>query len=107
MQRDLGEIFQRKSSDWFGGAFITVSDTSVSPDLGYLKVFLSLYNVSDKDALMESIDLKGKEIRKILAAKIRNDVRVVPELQFFEDNSLEEMNKMDALFDKIKKDKKD
>jgi len=107
MQKDLGEIFQRKSSDWFGGAFITVSETSVTPDLGYVKVYLSLYNVDDKDKLMEEIELRSKEIRKILASKIRNSVRKIPELQYFEDNSLEEMNKMDALFDKIKKERED
>jgi len=107
MQKDLGEIFQRKSSDWFGGAFITVSETSVTPDLGYVKVYLSLYNVDDKDKLMEEIELRSKEIRKILASKFRNSVRKIPELQYFEDNSLEEMNKMDALFDKIKKERED
>jgi ribosome-binding factor A len=104
MQRDLGEIIQRRSADWFGGAFITVSDTSVSPDLGYLKVYVSLFNAEDKDELMERIESHKWEIRKMLASKIRNEVRKVPELEFFEDNSLDEMNKMDALFDKIKKD---
>lgn len=107
MQKDLGEIFQRKASDWFGGAFITVSETVVTPDLGYVKVYLSLYNVKDKDALMEEIEYRSKEIRKLLAGKIRNSVRKIPELQYFEDNSLEEMNKMDALFDQIKKERKD
>lgn len=107
MQKDLGEIFQRKSSDWFGGAFITVSETTVTPDLLYVKVYLSLFNVKDKDLLMEEIELRSKEIRKILASKIRNSVRKIPELQYFEDNSLEEMNKMDALFDQIKKERTD
>ena len=107
MQKDLGEIFQRKSSDWFGGAFITVSETTVTPDLLYVKVYLSLFNVKDKDKLMEEIELRSKEIRKILASKIRNSVRKIPELQYFEDNSLEEMNKMDALFDQIKKERTD
>lgn len=105
MQKDLGEIFQRKSSDWFGGAFITVSETTVTPDLGYVKVYLSLYNVKDKDALMEEIEFRSKDIRKLLASKIRNSVRKIPELQYFEDNSLDEMNKMDALFDSIKQTK--
>ena len=107
MQKDLGDIFQKKSSDWFGGAFITVSETTVTPDLGYVKVYLSLYNVKDTDKLMEEIEKKSKDIRKLLASKIKNSVRKIPELQYFEDNSLEEMNKMDALFDQIKKDRED
>lgn len=104
MQRDLGEIIQRKSADWFKGAFITVSDTSVSPDLGYLKVYLSLFNIDDKDEIMEKIESHKWEIRKLLASKIRNEVRKVPEIEFFEDNSLDEMNKMEDLFNKIKSD---
>ena len=107
MQKDLGDIFQKKSSDWFVGAFITVSETTVTPDLGYVKVYLSLYNVKDTDKLMEEIEKKSKDIRKLLASKIKNSVRKIPELQYFEDNSLEEMNKMDALFDQIKKDRED
>ena len=104
MQKDLGEIIQRKSADWFGGAFITVSETSVSPDLGYLKVYLSLFNADDKDVIMQKVESHKWEIRKLLAAKIRNEVRKVPEIEFFEDNSLEEMNRMEDLFQKIKKE---
>ena len=107
MQKDLGEIIQRKSHDWFGGAFITVSATSVSPDLGYLRVYLSLFNTDNKRELMERINAHNKEIRKLLAAKIRNEVRKVPELEFFEDESLEEINRLEELFQKIRKEDKD
>lgn len=102
MQRELGVIFQSKMHEWFEGAFITVTEVSSSPDLGYLKVYLSIYNVKDRNAVMELVNLYNRHIRKELASKIRNSVRIIPELSFFEDNSLENAMKFDKLFDKLR-----
>ncbi len=49
MQRELGIIFQARTQDWFEGAFITVTEVTASPDLGYIKVYLSLYNTKNRD----------------------------------------------------------
>jgi ribosome-binding factor A len=105
MQRELGVIFQSKMHDWFGGAFITVTDASASPDLGYVKVHLSIFNVKDKAATMELVQLYNKHIRKELAGKIRNSVRIIPELNFVEDNSLENVVKFEKIFDKLREER--
>ena len=105
MQRELGVIFQSKMHDWFEGAFITVTEVSSSPDLGYVKAYLSIYNVKDKAATMELIQLMNKQIRKTLANKIKHSVRVIPELQFFEDNSLENALKFEKLFDHLREER--
>jgi ribosome-binding factor A len=103
-QKDIGTIFQQKSHDWFGGAFITVTRVIASPDLGYLKIYLSMFNVKNKAELMENIEFRNKEIRKELATLIRHSVKKIPELSFFEDDSLDYQIKMDALFESLKKD---
>ncbi len=105
MQRELGLIFQSKMHDWFEGAFITVTDVSSSPDLGYVKAYLSIYNVKDKSATLELIQLMNKQIRKTLANKIKHSVRVIPELQFFEDNSLENALKFEKIFDNLRQER--
>lgn len=105
MQRELGTIFQTRMHDWFEGAFITVTEVSASPDLGYLKVYLSLYNTKNRNATMQLVELYGKHIRKELAGKIKNSVRVIPELTFFEDNSLDNALKFDKIFDNLKKER--
>ena len=102
MQRELGVIFQSKTHDWFEGAFITVTEVSSSPDLSYVKVYLSIYNVKNKQNAMELVNLYNKQIRKILAGKIKNSVRIIPELHFLEDNSLENALKFDKLFDQLR-----
>lgn len=105
MQRELGIIFQSRTHDWFEGAFITVTEVTASPDLGYLKVYLSLYNTKNREATMANVNLYNRHIRKELAGKIRNSVRIIPELAFFEDNSLDNVNKFEKIFDNLKKER--
>ena len=107
MQRELGLIFQSKMHDWFEGAFITVTDVSSSPDLGYVKAYLSIYNVKDKSATLDLIQLMNKQIRKTLANKIKHSVRVIPELQFIEDNSLENALKFEKIFDNLRQERQE
>lgn len=107
MQRELGVIFQSKMHDWFEGAFITVTEVSASPDLGYVKAYLSIYNVKNKSQTMDVINLYNKHIRKELAGKIKNSVRIIPELHFLEDNSLENAMKFDKLFDKLREEREE
>jgi ribosome-binding factor A len=105
MQRELGVIFQARSHEWFEGAFITVTDVSASPDLSYVKAYLSIYNTKSNAAIMELVNLYNKHIRKDLAAKIRKSVRVIPELSFFEDDSIVNALKFEKLFDQLKEER--
>jgi ribosome-binding factor A len=110
MQRDLGEIFQKFSKDWFKSAFITVSRVQSSPDLGYIKCFVSILT-SPKDnisnaAVLQMIDEKQIELRKELASRNRH-LRKIPEINYIEDTSLEYVNRMEAIFASLKKDNKE
>lgn len=105
MQRELGAIFQSKARDWFEGAFITVTEVSSSPDLSYVKAYLSIFNQKNKQNTIELIGLYNKQIRKILAGKIKNSVRIIPELHFIEDNSLENALKFDKIFDQLREER--
>ncbi|MCY7352885.1 MAG: 30S ribosome-binding factor RbfA [Cytophagaceae bacterium] len=98
IQKDLGEIFQRDARSHFEGAFITVTDVKVTPDMGIARVYLSFLLVKDREGTLELIRGKTKTVRQILANRIRHQVRVIPELQFFLDDTAEYAAKMDALF---------
>jgi ribosome-binding factor A len=97
IQKDLSEIFQRDAKSLFGGAFITVTDVKVSPDLGLAKVFVSFMLSQDKAATLETIKENSKSIRQMLATKIKNQVRVIPQLAFYLDDTIEHASKIDAL----------
>ena len=97
IQKDLGEIFQKEARNSFGGVFITVTEVKVSPDLGVAKAYLSLMLVKNKPLVMEAIQEQGKTIRQMLANRIRHQVRVIPELHFFLDESADYAAQMDSL----------
>jgi ribosome-binding factor A len=103
LQKELADIFQQKRSSLFGNAFITVSGVSVSPDLGYAKVYLSFLQAKDDRELLDIVTKHGRDIRHELAIKIRKQVRVIPELSFFVDDSLDYVFHMEKVFDEIKK----
>ena len=82
----------------FGGTFITVSGVNVSPDFSIATVYLSLTLSKKPQVILEDIREKGKQIRQQLATRIKNQVRIIPELRFFLDESLLEAERMEKLF---------
>jgi len=98
IQRDLGEIFLRDTKGMFGSAFITVSRVEISPDLGVAKVYLSFMMVNDKEALLKEVRTQTKMIRQTLGVKIRHQARIIPQLVFFLDESVDYAMKMDSVF---------
>jgi ribosome-binding factor A len=99
LQRDLGGIFQRESNRLFGGAMITVTKVHVTRDLAIAKVYLSLFATDDKDRLLEIVRTHSKEIRYKLGQQIGKQVRVIPELKFFHDDSLDYIENIEKLLD--------
>ncbi|GAB4321079.1 MAG: 30S ribosome-binding factor RbfA [Bacteroidales bacterium] len=97
IQRDLGEIFQRETRDRFGNVLITVTKVHVTRDLAIAHVYLSLLMKGDKKAMIEKISSQSGEIRYHLGLKIGKQVRVVPELRFHEDDSLDYIDRIDSL----------
>ena len=98
LQKDLGEIFQRELPHAFNGAFITVTNVRVSPDLGIARVYLSFLGTKNKALLMDTIEEKNKTIRQVLGERVRHQLRIVPQLQFFLDDTADYAEKMDKLF---------
>ena len=97
LQKDLGEIFQLDMRHVSLGAMITVTKVKVTPDLALAKVYLSLFASKDKDALLKSIRSHTKEIRGKLGNRIKNQLRVVPNLNLYLDDSLDYIENIDSL----------
>jgi ribosome-binding factor A len=100
IQQHLAEIFQR-NPEWVGKHFVTISKVEVSPDLGYAKIFVSHFAKGKGAELMNILQLSSREIRKALAAKIKNQARIVPEITFIEDDSLDYVFKMEEVLKKV------
>lgn len=101
IQKELADIFQRETRALFGSPImITVTQTRVSPDLSVAKVYLSLFPVSDKSEWLDRIREKRFEIRHQLGNRIRNQARIVPELVFYIDDSLDYADRINELLKK-------
>jgi len=101
IQKELAEIFQRECSHLFQSTYISVSGVSVSPDLGVAKVHLSLLLSPQGRDLLKEIKLHTKTLRHELAKRIKNQVRVIPELIFYLDDTAEYAAKMDKIISQL------
>ncbi|MCC5940603.1 MAG: 30S ribosome-binding factor RbfA [Balneolaceae bacterium] len=102
LKQDLGEILQRNFQPQ--GTFITVTQVRVTDDLSIAKVYLSVFSPGrDPEPIYKHLDDHQTEIRYQLASRIKNQVRRIPELIFFQDDTSEYVNKIENLFSKAKK----
>ncbi len=97
IQKDLGEIFRLMARDSFPGNLITVTKVVVAPDLTIAHVHLSLYGKTDKTELIREINTHKKMIRLQLGNRIHNQVRAIPDLDFFIDDSLDYIENIENL----------
>ena len=100
IQRDIAEILQKDLADVTRGKLVTVTAVRVSPDLGYAKIYISVFPFNESQELLNKIKEEGWLVRKILGGRIRNQLKIVPELEFFIDDSLEYIENIDNLLHK-------
>lgn len=100
IQRDIAEILQKELADALRGLLVTVTTVRVSPDLAYAKIYISIFPFERSEQVLNTIKEQGWLVRKLLGSRIRNQLKVVPELEFFIDDSLEYINNIDNLLSK-------
>jgi ribosome-binding factor A len=100
IQKELGDIFLKESKDHYGGKMISVTVVRMTPDLGLAKVYLSVYPMQgEKDPLSEVHENQSR-LRYELGNRIRHQVRIVPELVFIIDDSLDYLENIERLLKK-------
>jgi len=97
LKKELAVIFQKESRNLFGGAFITVTIIRISPDLSYAKVYLSFFGSSDKEKIFKKVNSYATKVRFMLGQQVGKQLRIVPELHFYIDDSLDYAQKIDDL----------
>lgn len=99
IQKDLGEILQLLGRDWVPGAMITVTKVYVTSDLGIARVYLSIFG-KDSAEVLRQVEMRVREVRRQLGTRVKNQLRQVPELRFFIDDSLDYIDNIDKLLKK-------
>ena len=95
LQKDLVDVLQKDAQAGMQGVIISVSKVSVTPDLGVAKVYLSIFPSDKRDAIVEGVKSNAPLIRHELAQRTRNQLRRMPELLFFGDDSLDYIEEID------------
>jgi len=103
IQIAMSEVVQKDMGAMLEGAMLTISGVRVTPDLYTARIYVSIYNHPKPDALLDQLDKNNKLIRGLLGNKIRNKVRSIPQLEFFRDETLEEVQNLERIFSEIKK----
>jgi ribosome-binding factor A len=104
LKEELSTVFQKDAQHLFGNSFITITTVRVTPDMGMARVYLSFLtfnNQTNKEESLAEIVDNTKQLRQMLGQRIRHSVRIIPELQFFMDDTAEYAAKMDALIDSL------
>lgn len=100
IQRELGTYFQQEARSKFEGAMITVTVVRVAPDLSIAKVYLSIWGAQDKQKIMDLVEEQNRQIRHSIGQNLRHQLRVIPELHFYIDDSLDYAENIDNLLKK-------
>ena len=104
---ELSGIFQRLGLSMMEGGMVSISSVKLTPDLLEARVYLSLFQVKDQKEVLKKINDRAWEIKKELALRVGKQLRRMPVLQFYLDDTLEQVFKMEELFKKINEDKSD
>jgi len=99
IKRTLGEIFIKEGRNIYSNAFVTITQVRLTPDLSVCRIYLSIYNVKEKEEVVAMITKNESGVRRLLGNRIRNKVRHIPNLEFYLDDTLDEVFKMDDLLD--------
>ena len=106
IQQDLAAIFQREGMNLLPNTLITITKVRVTPDLALARIFLSFLNCSNPAQAIQTIKGHMSEIRYKLGSRIKDQVRIVPQLEFFLDDTGEYVERMDKLFEKISREER-
>lgn len=100
IQRVLAEILRGKGMAAFGGAMVTVSEVRISPDLSIAKVYISVFPSARQEAVMKILEADSRKLRGELGHQVGKQFRIVPELDFYLDTTLDYAEHIDELLRK-------
>lgn len=107
IKEELSVIFQHLGLSMTDGGMISIASVKITPDLFEVRVYLSLFQVKDTMATMKKIEDRSWEIKKELVSRVKNQLRTMPQLTFFQDDTLDYVFKMEEVFKKINEEKKE
>jgi len=102
IRRHFGSVLMQQGSYIYGDAFVTVTKVHVTPDMSMSKIYLSIYNTNNKEAVIDKVNENVHILKRELAQRIRKHIRRIPNISFYQDDTLDEMFRVDRLLDQMR-----
>jgi len=106
LSEELNDIFRRLSLNMISGGMVSISSVKITPDLLEARIYVSMYKVENEQAALKKIETQSWEIKRELTNRVKNQLRRMPVLKFYLDDTLDHVFKMEELFKQINEDKK-
>ncbi len=106
LNEEMSDIFQREGINIVGGGMVSITKVMVTPDLLEARVYLSFYQIKNVPDLLHKIKERTGEWRKLLGLRVRNQLRRIPQLTFYADDTLDHVSKMEEIFKQINEERK-
>jgi len=101
IQEEMNNIFRKIGLNMINGGMVSISNVKVTPDLLEARIYLSLFKIDDVKAAMKKIEERSWEIKKELAERVKHQLRRIPVLHYYLDDTLDHAFKMEELFKQI------
>ncbi|MCB0688274.1 MAG: 30S ribosome-binding factor RbfA [Saprospiraceae bacterium] len=101
VKRNFSMVLQQEGNYIYEDALVTVTNVKMSPDLSLAKIYLSIYNTDNKQAVLLKLEDQQHRLKQVFSQRIRKHVRRIPEIAMYIDETLDEMYRLDALFDRL------
>lgn len=103
LNEELNDIFRRLGLNMMGGGMVSITSVKITPDLLEARVYVSLFQIKDAKETMKKIEDRGWDVKRELAARVKQQLRRIPDIKYFQDDTLDHVFKMEELFKQINK----
>jgi ribosome-binding factor A len=107
IQEEVNAIFQRLGMSFIDGGMISISSVKMTPDLLEARIYLSIFQAKDPKEVLKKVEERAWEVKKELTERVKHQLRRMPILRFYQDDTLDHVFKMEELFKQIKQQDSD
>ena len=107
IQDEMGSFLQREGANYYGNKFVTVTEVRITPDLQNCRIYVSIMSDKEPQKVVDNLNHNLSDIRKRFGTIMRKNLRIIPELKFYLDDTLDTVFRLEEIFKKIHDDKKD
>lgn len=107
IHEEVTAIFRKMGLSMVDGGLVSISSVKITPDLLETRIYLSVFQAKDNAVVLKKVEDKAHEIKRELASKLKHQLRRIPEIKYFLDDTLDHVFKMEELLKKIEDEKKE